>query len=117
MPLDPPLKLTGGDVIDFELQRPEFGEWTWTVTCGGVSQRHSTFLSEPISPDKLSKKSENFHARLDERGLVALEIMQRLNGQEPARAIARDIAQQYPGLFPETRLALQFIISLVGKFC
>jgi hypothetical protein len=82
-----------------------------------MSQRHSTFLSEPVSPEKIRKKSEHFLGRLDDRGSVALEIMQRLDGNESIRTIASDIAEKYPGLFPESRLATKYVISLVEQFC
>ena len=53
LPLDPPLELSAGETVQFELERPEFGEWTWTVTRGSDRQRHQhsgpTWQIFPIS--------------------------------------------------------------------
>ena len=116
MPLDPPINLVKGAVVEFELQRPEFGEWTWTVSSGEITQRHSTFLSEPISTRRVQQKSDHYQGELSKRGEVALLVLQRLDGAQTNLAIAHDIAQQFPALFPDVRQAKQFVASLVERF-
>ena len=52
LPVDPVLSLSKGDVLKFQLKRPEFGDWHWQVEVNGRCHRHSTFLSRPVSPDE-----------------------------------------------------------------
>lgn len=45
LPLDPPLPVTRGEVLELRLQRPTGGDWTWRVSAPGGTRRHSSFLS------------------------------------------------------------------------
>ena len=117
MPLDPPVSVEAGEVIVFKLQRPEFGVWSWAVTSQGSTQKHSTFLSEPLSAEKLQKKSDNYQASLSDKGKLALHVMQRLNGNESTLSIANDIAINNPHLFPSVGHAKRFVVSLVEHHC
>jgi SAM-dependent methyltransferase len=59
MPLDPPMEISAGEKIQFQLKRPAFGQWTWTISSAATKQRHSTFLSEPLTHSALKKKADN----------------------------------------------------------
>ncbi len=50
LPLAQPLQVEAGEHLHFALQRPEFGDWTWTTEYAGQRQRQSTFLSQPTDP-------------------------------------------------------------------
>lgn len=116
LPLDPPLSVRAGEVMSFELKRPEFGEWVWTVEIGDVRQRHSTFLSNPVSPKTLEKKSDSFRARLNPEGVLALKVLGLLDGNKSTSSIAAEIAMSHPDLFPSLKLARRFIIRLIEQF-
>ena len=116
LPLDPPMPMKAGDLVYFQLHRPEFGEWTWIVKNGNNSQKHSTFLSQPISSAVMQKKSGGHKASLNTKGQAALHVLQKLNGKESTADIALEIAESWPQLFPDQEHARRFVISLIGRF-
>ena len=117
LPLNQPVQVKVGDKMSFELNRPEFGEWTWTVETAEIRQRHSTFLSGPITPTDLYKKSDGNKAILSQKGQVALEVLQRLNGTQLTSEIAVQITKSYPALFTNQEQAARFIKNLVMRYC
>lgn len=117
LPLDPPLPVKAGEIMSFELKRPEFGEWTWTVETADVRQRHSTFLSNPVSLKTLEKKSGNFNARLNPEGELASKVLSMFDGNKSTSRISAEIAKSHPELFPDHEYARRFVIKLVERFC
>ncbi len=57
LPLESPIDVIKGDIIFFELTRPEFSDWSWVVKFNDKQQKQSTFLSQPLKPEKLFKLS------------------------------------------------------------
>jgi len=117
LPVDPPIQVETGEEIEFELQRPEHGVWTWAVTTQRTSQRYSTFLSEPLSSTTLRKKADHYHARLSDKGELVLEILKRLNGDESTLSVAEEITLKNPKLFPDLGHAKRFVLSLIERYC
>ena len=117
LPLRQPVQVKAGDSMSFELNRPQFGEWTWTVEIGGSRQRQSTFLSEPLSQEIMQKKSDNYSASLNIKGQIARDILERFNGKESTSSIAKGITESYPQLFPDHEQAKRFVIKLIEEFC
>lgn len=116
LPLAEPVHVNIGDVLFFELNRPEFGEWTWTVTCGEKSQRLSTFLSEPVTPATLEKKSGQYKPRLSRHGKATQDVLFRMNGEECTEKIVDDILVEYQNLFPARKHANRFVRHVVEKY-
>lgn len=113
LPLDPPIAVKSGEVISVQIQRPEFGEWTWTVETGKSRQRHSTFLSEPVSRSRLQKNSDDYKAILDDKGRAAKAILEMLNGEMSTDEISGTICKSYPHLFPGNQHAKRFVLKLI----
>jgi len=110
LPLDPPLQVTAGQVVHFELDRPEFGEWTWTITHEGKRQRHSTFNSKPADLAFLRGQKDSFVPGLGSEGELALFVLSRMqrgaNVAEILAAVREKFAQQMerdPGLSKTVR--------------
>ncbi|MEA3410011.1 MAG: 50S ribosomal protein L11 methyltransferase [Pseudomonadota bacterium] len=116
LPLDPPMELKEGAMMTFELVRPEFGDWTWTVETGGARQRHSTFLSEPLTPAVVASKADGFRGRLSERGRAAKMVLASLNGKRTSSEIAERLSGECPGLFSDQGEARHFVQSLIDGF-
>ena len=117
LPLDPPLEVKPGECMEFHLQRQEYGEWSWSVKYGQSEQKHSTFLSRPVSTKHVQRKSEGYAAQLNARGKAALFVMQKFNGKVPTATIAMEIADTWPELFPEVEYARQFVVNLIERYC
>jgi hypothetical protein len=117
LPLTEPVSVKKGDILHFELDRAEYGEWTWSMECGGRKQRQSTFLSEPVSPATLQKKSDSHKPRISEKGEAAMEVLSRFKGSQSTAEIVGFIMSEYKALFPTQKLADNFVKALVDQHC
>jgi len=116
LPLDPPVPVQVGQAMSFELKRLEFGEWTWTVTIDNVRQRHSTFLSRPLTLVELEKKTTNHKAQLNDRGRIVLDVLQKLNGNKSTEDIASTLFESHPDLYLRQSDAMRFVINLIERY-
>ncbi len=96
LPVDPPLELAAGDTVGFELQRPQFGEWTWTVTHGGRQQRHSTFQANIMDLAQLRKLMPESSPGLGESGELALHVLSCLAEGSSVGQIIESAHQTFP---------------------
>jgi len=116
LPLADPIAVKKGDVLSFELNRPEFGEWTWTVGHGDKYQRHSTFLSEPISPAVLQMKSDTYKPQLSQKGQITQEVFSRLNGNESTAEIVEDLMSDKRKYFSTRKQADRFVKDIIERY-
>ncbi len=116
LPLAEPISVKKGDVLSFDLNRPEFGEWTWTVGYGEKIQRHSTFLSESISSAALQRKSDTYKPQLSQKGQITQEVLSRLNGNESTAEIVEDLMTDKRKYFSTRKQADRFVKDLVDRF-
>ena len=96
LPLDPPLELKNGDAVDLELDRPEFGEWTWTVSCGDVRQRHSTFHSKRVDLEFLRRQKEDYVPSLGAEGEMALYVLRQMEQGKSVAGILSAVQTHFP---------------------
>jgi hypothetical protein len=116
LPLDPPITVGEGQILIFDLNRPEHGEWSWTVKTGNQHQRHSTFLSKPLLPSDMQKQSTDYAAMRNNKGEMALYVLKSLDGNKPTSNIAASLLTAYPDAFSEQQHAEQFVIDLVQRY-
>jgi SAM-dependent methyltransferase len=116
LPLEQPIAVKAGDCLSFKLHRPEFGEWTWTTGHGDLQQRQSTFMSEPASVSRIQKRSDGFLPHLSAKGVVAQEILSLMNGNQTTDALVAHIALTFPDIFPNNKVADQFVKELIVKY-
>jgi predicted RNA methylase len=116
LPIDPPMAVSAGDTLSFQLHRPEFGEWTWTVETGNNRQRHSTFLSQPVLSSAVQKKTDDYKAALNTKGEAAMYVLKKLDGNESTINIATDLAKSWPKIFRDQGHAKRFVINLIERF-
>lgn len=113
LPLDRPVTLSAGDNVSLRVKRPEFGEWSWVVNINGAEQKHSTFLSRPVTPDRLQRASADYRPRRGERGEVLGAMLELMGGTNTSREIATLLWRQYPGFFVSEQAAMRFVIDRV----
>jgi len=116
MPIEKPLTVKAGQSLGFALQRPEHGEWTWTTDFEGKRQRQSTFLSEPLTPEKVARKSDTFQPSLNVRGEATNYVLSHFKGKESSGALADAVWQKFGDLFSSPAEALRFVKALADKF-
>jgi len=98
LPLDPPLEVETGDTVFVELNRPEFGEWTWTVAHGETRQRHSTFQSNPVDLKHMRKTSPESSPGLSEMGEMAALVLKKLADGNTVKEITKAVTKKFPVL-------------------
>lgn len=113
LPIDPPLPLAAGATLQMGLQRPTGGDWTWTVSCGNSSRRHSTFLSRPEGLRELARLAPQARPGLDARGQQALDI---LSGLGQGRSLAEVAAQLQERTGMAADAALREVQALVRRW-
>ena len=116
LPLENPLQVTGGEQLSFALKRPEFGEWTWTNHKAGVRQRLSTFMSQPLTPERLHKASDNYQPTLSNRGEAARWLLAQMTGEYATGQLAARLCEYYPETFVTEVEALKFVKDQVRRF-
>ena len=116
LPLAEPIPLKKGDILSFELNRPEFGEWSWTVGKGERYQTHSTFLSQPVSPASLRRKSDSYKPQLSQKGRAARFVLQSFDGTKSTTNIVDVLMTHYQTLFQTRNIANQFVKNIAGKY-
>lgn len=116
LPLEHPLEVRAGEVLRFALKRPELGEWTWTTVHREKQQRLSTFLSQPMSPEKMRKASENYSPALSARGEAAIWILGEMTGQQGVGVLARLLMDKFPNVFVNQREALNFVKGMAERY-
>jgi protein arginine N-methyltransferase 1 len=95
LPLDPPLHVSAGQVVSFELERPEFGEWTWTLTHEGKRQRHSTFHSKPVDLEALRRQQGGIVPGLGVEGELAVFVLTLMQQGKNVAEILAGVQEQF----------------------
>jgi predicted RNA methylase len=116
LPLDPAFTIEAGTELEFELVRPEMGDWTWSARCGGQQQKKSTFLSGGLSLDDLKKSAGAYRPNLNIRGEVAKFVLERLTGESTLAELETAAIEAFAGRGPRPGELRKWIRSLVRKF-
>ncbi len=116
LPLENPIDVNKGDKISFELNRPEFGEWSWIVEAGGKRQKHSTFLSEPINSLQMMKQFDSYKPITSEKGKITQKILELFDGGLSIAEIIVKVEEEYDNFFSSDAVAEQFVKNLVEQY-
>jgi SAM-dependent methyltransferase len=118
LPLDPPLEFQAGDRVVIELDRPEFGEWTWSVTCGKKRQRHSTFQYKLADLGFLKKQSADYVPGLGSQGEVALYVLKQMKKGKCVAEILDGFDSEFPILVerdPQLQSRIRNMVNQWGR--
>lgn len=116
LPLDPPISLTAGEVVNFTLKRPPFSDWSWAVETSHTQQSHSTFFSMPMTLASIKKNSLAYQPQTNAKGEAALYVLSNSNGNISVAALADTLIQKYPQIFSDQQKAIRFVQGLVNRF-
>lgn len=115
-PISEPVEVKKGEKIIFELNRPEFGEWSWTIESGGKRQKQSTFLSAPMSFSKVLEKSEIYKPCLSQSAEITKKILSYFDGENSKSEIVQMTMKDFPSFFKTKIRANQFVTNLIEKY-
>jgi predicted RNA methylase len=116
LPLDPPVEFTAEEEVQFKLQRPTFGDWSWKVKTNSQVQQHSTFFAMPMSLKRIKQFSPQHQPNLNEKGQAAKYVLTHANGSISIEDLSQQLIKEFPNLFVEPKKALNFVRSLISSF-
>jgi len=116
LPVDPPLRVEQGEAVAFSLDRPPFGEWTWSVEAGAGRRQHSTFFATPVKPSSLERARPDYRPSLGGDGQTIVEALSRFDGSTPLEVVARELSTRHPGRFASEAQALAFVQRLARRY-
>jgi SAM-dependent methyltransferase len=112
MPLDPPRAVSPGEALGFALRRQPWGDWTWTLTLGAHSQRHSTFLGQALRASDLRVMATEHRPRRNAQGEVMRDALMLMDGSRSRADIATQLLLRHPRRFMDVREAQSFVDAL-----
>lgn len=109
LPLDLPLEVRAGDLLEMTLQRPFAGDWSWTITAPAGQRRHSEFLARLDAPETLRRLAPDYHPQPHAAGRILLQALALMDGSRSSAAIAARLRQDWPERFADDAAALDFL--------
>lgn len=94
LPLDPPVQVSAGDVLNLHLVRPPFGDWAWSVK-GVTSQKHSTFLAMPLTMKTIKQAALDYQPQLNQKGELVAFVLACAGQQLSIKQIAEQVAERF----------------------
>jgi len=116
LPLEESIDVEKGDKVSFELNHPEFGEWSWIVEAGGKRQKQSTFLSEPIDPLKIIKLSNTYKPMISEKGKMAQRVLELFSSGLSTADIIIKVKQDKHTFFSTDTDVDVFVKNMVERY-
>ncbi len=116
LPIENPILVQRGDIVSFELIRPELGDWSWIVEHNRKRQKHSTFLSQPHKMRELLKLTEEYKGNLSEKGRATHEVLRLLDGKNTSKDITIHLLEKYPQYFSNEKQADIFVKKIVEHY-
>jgi hypothetical protein len=113
LPIDPPLPITEGELVQYSVSRPAFGDWTWSVDAQAGSRRHSTFMADAQTGAELRRLAPGSNPGLDKDGELALHVLAALKRGLTNRAIADGLVAAFP-IDPAS--AMRRVQALVSRY-
>jgi predicted RNA methylase len=113
-PIPEPLAVSRGAPVSADFRSASNGSvWTWSVTIGDRSFRHSSFLGFPLSEERFKKTSSEFAPKLSRRGEAHLFVLQACRGDAPLSDIERRVLERFPDCFRTLQEAADFVRNAV----
>ena len=116
MPLNEPVSLVAGEELGFRLTRMEHGDWTWRMSYRGITQKQSTYLSQPLELASFKRKSDDYHPELNKEGEAIGFIFNKMDSKHSMVQLIKMVEGQFPDLFKKHTDASRFVRSLAKRY-
>lgn len=116
MPLSEPVPLTTGEQLGFRLTRIEHGDWTWRMSYRGITQKQSTYLSQPIELASFKRKSNEYRPDLNKEGAAIDFVFSKMDGKHSMVELIRMVERRHPDLFKKQTDASRFVRNLAKRY-
>jgi protein arginine N-methyltransferase 1 len=123
-PLESPLEVKAGERLITHFSAKLIGDdyiYSWisehfdTNGKSLVRFKQSTFNSKPISPRKLRFASPDFVPKLNQDGLISLQVLQAAQAEMKMGAIASKLQTDFPMQFGNTEEAMDAALKILQK--
>lgn len=115
-PLDPAISVHPGDSLELRLDRPAFGDWSWLLSHGKQSQKHSTFLARKISPQALRSQLPDHKPGLGIAGRLQRDVLTLLARGYSNAEVLRSVEPEYTDYFSSRDELAREIKRIVQEF-
>ncbi len=126
-PWTDPVDLTAGDEVEVKLEARFVASdylyrWQTVIRDGQNPQQirahfnQSTFFGEPLSLGRLRKQSAEFVPELSRDGLIDQFILTQMADHKPLGEIAKQVIEQFPGVYRRWEDALTHIGELSKRY-
>lgn len=122
LPLEQPLEVHAGDVLEVELRAEANGAfWQWSVQPRVADSNHrsqqrrtsqSTFAGQFLSMAEMRRGADGYIPQLTDEGKVRRYILGCMDGSRSVEDIAARVENEFPGLFPHPRYAYDLVRKL-----
>jgi hypothetical protein len=116
LPLDPPLPVTAGETLTFQLQRPMHGDWTWRTRTANAQQHRSTFLATPMTTKTIRRMASDYQPQLSPKGEAVLYVLLNSKGAFSIQELVDQVLEKFPNQFEGSQDAFQFVQGISVKY-
>lgn len=116
LPLDPPIDLQQGEDVELRLQRPAYGDWTWTIKTASGARRHSSFLARIDGLRRLRKIAPDNRPGLGQKGEDTLRILEMMRQGFSNQQIAQALVEADKSHQRSLEKALQQVQNLALRY-
>lgn len=116
LPLERPVSVQKGESLQISLKRPQHGEWSWITRYQEHTQRQSTFLSEPVSTERVARASDRYVPQSGRLGEAVHWLLANMQGESTVLELASRVIESFPDVFSSRAEALKVVRSLVGRY-
>ncbi|MEH6589989.1 MAG: class I SAM-dependent methyltransferase [Halioglobus sp.] len=116
LPVVPPLIVQGGEEISLQINRPQFGDWSWRTNYRDQKHLGTTFLAQEIDKGNLRRATEGFRPALDKRGVMTNWLLSRFEGIKSLDSLATELHSQFPVDLPTLEAAQKFVADLARNY-
>ncbi len=125
-PFEEPLPLAAGEVVTVDLAARLVGDdyvWRWDTAWTPADAergpprrfRQSTFLGEPLSPERLRRRDAAHRPRPNAAGRLERAVLEGMTGEATLAELARRLAAEHPGRLADERQALALVREVAAR--
>lgn len=116
LPIETPITVEPGDTVSVQLNRPQFGDWTWTLAHKGQIQRQSTFRNLKITPAQLLRRDNNHAPVANHRAGALSTILSLIDGQHSTAEILEAVTRQHGKHFKDETQLRDFVHHALDSY-
>ena len=115
-PLQEPLAVRQGQVLEVEIHKSEYDNWSWLVKHDDTIVKQTTFFSSPRSGTALLQRTPGFVPQLGLHGQATARVLSLMSEGVTIGEIEARVREEFPRLFERAVNPSHFVRQIVGEF-